>query len=146
MTGDEYIREASLAMQERYDSDCVTHACRVAELLLAEERAPWIGRVREVVVSNGRVFRGALIPLRYAGRGAPAWTTHYVCGSGRQVYDPLAGEPVDVGGYGEVVFGKALAVETLFDSAATEQLLREKGLRRAVLERSREQPARQDNP
>jgi hypothetical protein len=146
MTGDEYIREASLAMEERYVSDCVTHACRVAELLLSEERAPWIGRIREVIVSNGRVFRGPLIPLRYAGRGAPTWTTHYVCGSGDEVYDPLAGIPLDVGAYCQSVFGKVLAVETLFDCGATEQLLREKALRSAVLRKSREQPVRQDNP
>src|SRR3954451_19082705 len=93
MTAAEYLRELSLAMQERYAEDCVAHACRIAELLLAERRAPWIGRIRQAEMRGNTEFRGYLLPLRYAGTGTLAWTTHYVACAGREAFDPLAGVP-----------------------------------------------------
>ena len=123
MTAADYLRELSLAMQERYAGDCVVHACRIAELLLAEQRAPWIGRIRHIEQRGDSEFRGYLFPRRYAGTGAMAWTTHYVACAGREVYDPLAGKPVDVDAYAEAVFGKPLPVVTHLDAAETERLL-----------------------
>ena len=123
MTAADYLRELSLAMQQRYAEDCVTHACRIAELLLAERCAPWIGRIRHIETHGDSEFRGYLLPLRYAGTGALAWTTHYVACAGREVYDPLAGEPLDVDAYAEAVFGKPLPVVTHLDPAETERLL-----------------------
>ena len=113
----DYIREAATA--ERYEQDCVAHACRIAELLLAERREPWIGRIRDV---QGN-YHGPLIPLRYLGKGAPTWTTHYVACAGREVFDPLAGEPVEVDRYTIEVFGRKLDVVEHFDAGETQRLL-----------------------
>jgi hypothetical protein len=132
VTAEEYLREVSRAMEDRYQGDCVTYACRVAELLVAEGRNAWIGRLRVTVSEGGRVFHAPLIPRRYAGRGAPAWTTHYVCGSEGRVYDPLAGHALDVTVFGETVFGIPIEVVTLFDSADTARLLARSALRPAV--------------
>jgi len=118
-----YVRELSFAMEERYSGDCVAHACSIAALLLAERRAPWIGRIRHIEPRGDSTFHFPLIPTRYAGMRGPAWTTHYIACSGREVYDPLAGEPVDVEAYAAAVFGKSLPVETHLDSAETERLL-----------------------
>jgi hypothetical protein len=120
----DYIRETSLSMGDRYLGDCLTHACRVAELLHAEGRSPWIGRLREVIALDDAVYRGPLIPKRFAGKGFAAWTTHYVACTGRYVYDPVAGTPIDVDDYPAAVFGKPLTVEPFLDSAETERLLR----------------------
>jgi hypothetical protein len=118
-----YVRELSFAMQERYSGDCVAHATRIAALLLAERRAPWIGRIRHVEPHGDSTFHFPLIPTRYAGMGGPAWTTHYIACSGREVYDPLAGEPVDVETYAATVFGESLTVQVHLDSAETERLV-----------------------
>jgi hypothetical protein len=123
LTADEFIREESLTMQERYSGDCATYACRVAELLVAQGRSPWIGRVRHVTRDGENLMHWPLIPRRYAGRGAPAWTTHHVACSGRTAYDPLVGAPTDVESYAPQVFGLDIPVEVHLDSPMTESLL-----------------------
>jgi hypothetical protein len=123
VTAAQYIAELSEAMRERYREDCVAHACRIAELLLAEGRAPWIGRVRHVETIGAEQFHGPLIPRRYSGDNALAWTTHYVACSGREVYGPLVGEPVDVDAFAARVFGKSLPVIVHLDAAETERLI-----------------------
>lgn len=132
MMAAEYIRETSAKIAERYIDDCVVHACRTAELLHAERRSPWIGRLREIIEKDGQAFHGFLIPLRYAGKGALAWNVHYVACAGSQAYDPLAGEPVDVERYASEVFGRELVVLAHFDVAETARLLRRGELLRAL--------------
>ena len=122
-TAADYIREMSAAMAERYAEDCVAHAARTAERLLAERRSPWIGRVRDVSEKDGVRFDAPLIPLRYLGKGALAWTTHYVACTARQVYDSVAGVPLDLDAYTVEVFGRDLEVSTYLDAAATARLL-----------------------
>ena len=119
----EYLREQYAAIGERDAGDCVTHACRVAELLQAEGRAPWIGRIRDVSTLGDAVFHGPLIAQRFRGKSALAWTTHYVACSGRDVYDPLAGVPLDVEEYAGVVFGRVLTVDQHLDPDETARLL-----------------------
>jgi hypothetical protein len=110
-----YLRDTSAAMAESYTGDCLVHACRLAELLLGERRAPWIGRVRDV---RGD-FHGPLVPRRYLGRGGPTWTTHYVACAGRLAFDPLLGEPIDLDHYATAVFGRHLEVQTHLDETET---------------------------
>lgn len=120
-------------MHDRYPGDCVTHACRLVELLLAEGRAPWIGRLRHWTTLHGAPFRLPLIPVRFAAaREAPAWSTHYVACAGSEVYDPLLDGPVAVEPYTEMVFGKSVAIEELLDAEATARLARNGELRRAM--------------
>lgn len=123
LTADEFIRDASLAMQDRYTGDCATYACRVAELLIAAGRSAWIGQVRHVTTQGEEVMHWPLIPRRFIGRGAPAWTTHYVACSGRIAYDPLVGVPIHVEWYALEVFGWDVSVEVHLDEATTERLL-----------------------
>ncbi|HYH09812.1 MAG TPA: hypothetical protein VEK11_22375 [Thermoanaerobaculia bacterium] len=115
MRSNDYLREAR--QWTTYPEDCVAHAIRIAERLLEEGRAPWIGRVRDV---QGQ-WHGPLIPRRFEG---VTWTTHYVACAGREVYDPIAGEPLDVDAYAVPVFGKPLIVETHVGVEETAQLLR----------------------
>ena len=117
---DEYLRAA--LDWTAYPEDCVAHAMRVAELLLEEGRAPWIGRVRDV---QGQ-WHGPLIPRRFEGT---TWTTHYVACTGREVFDPIAGEARDVDAYALEVFGKPLTVELHVSVEETAQRLREGTLR-----------------
>lgn len=116
-------------MDEAYLEDCVAHTCRIAELLRAEGRAPWIGRLRHRTSDGDRVMHWPLIPTRYSGRRGPAWTTHYVACAGRLVYDPILGEPVDADAYAPAVFGKQLEIETHLDPETTERLLGSGGIR-----------------
>ena len=129
MTAAEHLRALSAAMADRYVDDCVAHAAAIAALLLAEGRSPWIGRVRDTRVMGELTFHGPLIPRRFVGRNAPAWTTHYIACSGAEVYDPLVGEPTAIDGYTELVFGRALDVETHLDVDVTAELLRDGTLR-----------------
>lgn len=119
----EYLRELSLAIDDGYPDDCVTHACRIAELLQADGLAPWIGRIRDVSTIGDAVFHGPLVAERFRGKETLAWTTHYVACSGREVYDPLAGVPLDFDAYSRVVFGRPLTVEQHLDSDETARLL-----------------------
>ena len=119
----EYIRQTSDLLEDRYTENCVVYACRAAELLLAESLAPWIGRVRDIEEKDGMRIHHALIPLRYRGRGAPTWTTHYVTCAGGQAYDPLIGEPIDIDRFTMEVFGRKLDVVEHFDVRETARLL-----------------------
>ena len=111
MTAEEYIRELAPAMRERYSGDCLAHARRVAELLRAEGREAWIGRLRQVVPHGDTTFHGWLIPRHVNRENYLAWTTHYVACADGEAYDPLVGEPVDVETYAMTVFGVGLALE-----------------------------------
>lgn len=106
-----FIRELSSSMPERYAGDCLEHARRIAALLDAEGRSPWIGRIRDEQLRGDAPFRAPLVPLRYLGKGSLAWTTHYVACAGDEVFDPVAGEPVAMAQYGETVFGKSVIIE-----------------------------------
>jgi len=118
-----YVRELSSSMPDRYEGDCAAHARRIAELLLADGRAPWIGRIRRVETRGDALFTAPLIPLRYLGRSALAWTTHYVACAGSEAYDPLIGEPIDVAAYAEAVFGMPFSIETHLDETETKRRL-----------------------
>lgn len=106
-------------MENGYPGDCVAHACRLAELLLAEGRSPWIGRIREVLDRGDRVFHGPLIPRRLP---TLTWTTHYVCCCDGDVYDPLAGTPIPLDAYTRTVFGRDIEIESHLDADATRRL------------------------
>lgn len=107
-------------MRDRYIADCVTHACRLAELLLAEGRSPSIVRLREVIIDGDRLFHGPLIPKRFP---ALTWTTHYACCCGGEVYDPIAGIPIAIEPYAMAVFGRELPVAMHFDAETTARLV-----------------------
>ena len=126
-----YLRETSLLMRDGYTAHCVVHACRLAELLHAEGRQPWIGRIREVIVDERGEFHVPLIPQRFTGAQALTWNTHYVACAGDDVYDPILGEPMPMAGYASAVFGHAYRVAVHFDAATTAELLQRGALREA---------------
>jgi len=130
-TAADYIRDASLAMEKRYEGDCATHACRVAALLLREGRAPWIARLRDIEMRGSERFHGPLVAQRYLGRGGTTWTTHYVAGAGRELYDPIVGAPIDVDQYAVAVFGREIPIATFLDAEATARLIAAGEIRRA---------------
>ena len=127
-TAADYIREVSSSITNSYPRDCVWHACRIAELLLAEGRAPWIGRVRDERRLGDRVWFGPLIPERLRSL---TWTTHFVACSAGEVYDPLAGAPVPVGELASRIFGRSIAFAVHLDAAETERLLKSGTIRKA---------------
>jgi hypothetical protein len=102
-----YLRETSDAMADAYTGDCLAYARTLAAML----DGAWLGRIRNVQQVGGQTFHAPLVPLRYLGRGGPAWTTHYVCVADGLAYDPIAGEPVPLAQYTERVFGQRLTVE-----------------------------------
>jgi hypothetical protein len=112
--------------------DCVTSACEAAARLLAEGRAPWIGRLRDVRPFGDTTFHAPLIPRRHPEL---TWTTHYVACADGLAYDPLAEEPLELGRYAVEVFGREIAVETFLDVNETERLLREGGMPQAFRHR-----------
>jgi hypothetical protein len=116
----DYLRDVSLEMDSGYTLDCVAHACALARLLLDAGRAPWIGRLRETIEREDHVFHAPLTPARFKGR---TWTTHYVCCAGNEVYDPIAGQPLPLGSYAEIVFRRALPVVEHFSPDVTAELL-----------------------
>jgi hypothetical protein len=134
-TSCDYLREISAALVGGYPADCVTHACRLAELLYGEGKKPWIARLREVRETASGVFHGPLTPIRLAGRKGPTWTTHYVTCEGDLVYDPLAGSPVSVTEYPLMVFGRVIAMESFLDANATAELCARHELRSAFATR-----------
>ena len=75
--------------------------------LVADGERPWIGRIRD----RRDNYSGPLYPIRFYGRNAPAWTTHYVCCAGDVAFDPMIGEPVSVHDVAERLFGRPLEVE-----------------------------------
>lgn len=119
-TAIDYLRDVSQEMESGYTLDCVAHACALARLLLAEGRAPWIGRLRETIEREDHTFHAPLTPTRFRSR---TWTTHYVCCAGGEVYDPIVGRPVPVAEYAEVVFGRPLPVVEHFPPRVTAELI-----------------------
>jgi hypothetical protein len=132
MTAEEHLATASAAIEDHYAGDCVVHACAVAGVLHAEGREPWIGRLRQTIVDGESRIHAPLTPRRYAGRGAPTWTTHYVCGSGSEVFDPLIGAPIDAADFAEAAFGRPIAVEIFLDTAETVRAIAESRLVSAI--------------
>ena len=105
------MQERSAQFEHELPGDCVDEAIHVAELLLAEGKRPWLGRIRD----RRADFAGLLYAWRFAGRQAIGWTTHYVCCADDVAYDPLAGEPVPVGEFAQRVFQKPLDIERVLD-------------------------------
>jgi hypothetical protein len=145
----DYLRDFSSRLDRGYDGICVTHACRLAELLLAEGKNPWIGRLRDVRQIASGTFHGPLMPTRLAGPNCPTWTTHYVTCEGVHAYDPLIGSPTRLAEYAVTVFGRELTIECFLDAAATAELCRRQELMTAfrvqrVTERSVAVPNRSD--
>jgi hypothetical protein len=130
-TAVDYLAEVSAALDGGYPADCVTHACRLAELLLAEGKKPWIARLRDVQHVASGVFHGPLTPLRLAGRKGPTWTTHYVTCEADIVFDPLAGTPVRLTEYPLIVFGRVIPMDIFLDADATADLCARAELRTA---------------
>lgn len=124
-TAAEYLRDTSLAMTERYAGDCRQHAYKIAKLLIAEGRSPWIARIRETIVREDSVFHAPLTTRRLFGEDSVTWTTHYAACDGSEVYDPLIGEPVPLEGYTQRLFGREISVEIYLDCDATEQFLKD---------------------
>jgi hypothetical protein len=123
-TAVDYLREISARLDHGYPDDCVIHACRLVELLQAEGKKPWIGRLRDVRQVAAGVFHGPLTPIRLLGRKGPTWTTHYVACDGDMVYDPLTTAPVALADYARLAFGRDIPVKTFLDEAATAELYR----------------------
>jgi hypothetical protein len=117
-TAADYLRETSLRMRDGYVDDCVVHATALAELLLADGKAPWIAMIRWTELRGDTRFHGPLIPLRFAGRRSPTWNTHYVCCCDGEAWDPLAGEPIAIASYTSAVFGHELPVAEHLSSEA----------------------------
>jgi hypothetical protein len=128
----DYLREISNSLDDGYPADCVTHACRLADLLLAEGKKPWIARLRDVQQVASGVFHGPLTPIRLAGRKGPTWTTHYVACEGDLVYDPLNGAPIAIAEYSIAAFGRDVPIERFLDEAATTELCGRNELRAAM--------------
>jgi hypothetical protein len=128
----DYLHEISATLDDCYPADCVTHACRLGELLLAEGKKPWIARLRDVQQVASGVFHGRLTPIRLAGRKGPTWTTHYVACDGDLVYDPLVVNPVAIADYSIAAFGRDIPIERLLDEAATAELCGRNELRAAM--------------
>jgi hypothetical protein len=127
-TASDYICEISSLLDGGYPGDCVTHACRLAELLFAERKNPWIGRVRDVRQVALGTFHGPLTPIRLLGSSGPTWTTHYLACEDGYAYDPLVGRPVLLTEYAVMVFGRALAIDCFLDVGATAELCRRQEL------------------
>jgi hypothetical protein len=121
----EYLRILWEEMRDGYRQDCVRHAVRLSEILAAEGRAPWIARLRHVTSEERGEFHWPLTPLRYRGRGAPTWTTHYVACADGLAFDPLAEHPIPVASYSAAVFAIDVPLVEHFDSATTAAHLRD---------------------
>lgn len=110
VTANDYLASIHEAIRDRYEGDCLAYAKRIAELLRAEGRAPWIGRIRDVRPIGDQTFHAPLIAVRYLGRGSQAWSTHYVCCCDGLAFDPIVGEPIAIESYTTTVFGRELEV------------------------------------
>ena len=108
MTAAEYVRALSDEMTDRYAGDCLVHAKRIAELLEAEGRSPWIVRIHEAVETEKGTFHAPLIPRRFP---SVTWNTHYAACADGEVYDPLAGRPLPIDAYAVEVFGRQLPMQ-----------------------------------
>jgi hypothetical protein len=140
----DYLRNTSAAMTDRYGAaDCVTHAIAVAERLLAERRAPWIGRLRHITMRGENVFHEPLTPLRFR---SSTWNTHYVCCCDGTAFDPILGEPVPLSDYAQAVFGHAIDVAEHLSPEETARLAREGKLRDAFRPQPLRAPGAQSPP
>lgn len=122
---DTYLRDLSARLADRYEGDCVGHAEAVARWLAEAGERPWIGSIRDV--QDG--VHAPLIPLRYAGRGGPAWNVHYVACAGMDAYDPLVGEAVPAALLAETIVGRPLEVVKAVNESELARLLAEGGFR-----------------
>ncbi|HET7435568.1 MAG TPA: hypothetical protein VFN10_12745 [Thermoanaerobaculia bacterium] len=129
MNARDLLHELHASLSERYQGDCTDYATRLAEMLLAEGRAPWIGRVRHE--ENG--MRMPLIPSRYLGHGAIAWTTHYVACADGEAWEPILGEPVAIDSYTTTLFGEPYALAMCVDEHETARLVASGSLRSRLL-------------
>lgn len=120
-----YLRDLSARLADRYEGDCIGQAEAVARRLLEAGEHPWIGSIRDVRDE----YHAPLIPLRYAGRGGPAWNVHYVACAGTDAYDPLVGEVMPAVWLAETLFGRPLEVVKAVGETELGQLLAEGGLR-----------------
>jgi hypothetical protein len=127
----DYLSEVFAALDDGYPADCVTHACRLAELLCAEGKKPWIARLRDTRHAASGVFHGPLTPIRLAGRNGPTWTTHYVACEANDVYDPLIGSPIAIADYATLAFGRDIPLHRFLDEATTADLCHRNELRAA---------------
>jgi hypothetical protein len=127
----DYLQEVKLEMDSGYTLDCVAHACALARLLLDDGRTPWIGRLRETIQRDDYIFHAPLTPIRSMGNARPTWTTHYVCCAGDEVYDPIAGKPLAIADYAQIIFGRVIPVVEHFSPEVTADLLQRDELRRA---------------
>ncbi|HEX7155355.1 MAG TPA: TonB-dependent receptor [Thermoanaerobaculia bacterium] len=125
----DYLRDVSRQMDSGYPADCVTHAVRLAELLLEAGASPWIGRIRD----RRGDWHGPLMPRRFARTPFErVWSTHYVCCVGDQAWEPMAGEPIAVAAYSEVIFGQAFPVTALLTADETAEAVRNGNLRETI--------------
>jgi hypothetical protein len=127
-----YLYDLSARLADRYEGDCVGHAEQLARVLLDVGCSAWIGAVRDFVSTGDREYHGPLVPLRYLGRGAPAWTVHYVCCSEGWAYDPLVGEPVAVEELARRAFGRDLPLTVAVSETELAALLKDGGLRQHI--------------
>lgn len=118
-------------MNDRYIGDCVVHACAIAEALVADGRAAWIARLREVIATNGQEFHAPLIPRRMFGENALTWNVHYVACADGEAYDPIAGAPIAIDDYSVAIFGRDIPLQTHIDQSETQRLVAEGRLREA---------------
>jgi hypothetical protein len=107
---EEYLQQASAAIEERYSGDCLQQAKKILAIFVAEGREAWIGRLRKTEKRGDTTMHWPLIPLRFRGRSAPTWTTHYVCCSGELAYDPLVGHPIPLSEFSRAVFGEEIEI------------------------------------
>lgn len=99
--------------REAYTLDCLTVANELKALLVAQGRVASLLRLRKRSLLDGQLWAGPLTPRRYAGRGAPTWTTHYACYCEGWVYDALFFDPVPIVDYALRAFGERLAAESV---------------------------------
>ena len=107
----DFLLQLSESMRDAYSGDCLKHARAIQQHLEAEGRDAWIGRLRLTEKRGDSTFHHPLRPLRYRGRSGPTWTTHYVCCSGGEAFDPLLGVPVPLASFSMLAFGVEIAIE-----------------------------------
>ena len=100
-----HLRALHAASAGAYPFDCLRVARELRSLLLREGIHSSLIRLRRHERRGDGLMVWPLIPLRYAGRDGPAWTTHYACCADGMVFDPPFAEPVATAGYALRAFG-----------------------------------------